>query len=205
VIHIAEPRAPSLHTERLVLRELRVEDASSIAMRAGDRQVARYLIAVPSPYPVSLAMRWITARVAWWPQGRGVTLAITRRDVEHELLGTVSLRRYARDRRAELGYWLGYDAWGRGYATEAASAIVDFGFRELGLERIYAQVFEGNDASCHVLTKLGMINEGVRRRHIRKGKQLCDVVMCGLLRVEWDERESERETSERERNDARRS
>lgn len=177
-----------LVTERLVLRALQLDDAQAVAERAGDRQVARYLIAVPSPYPVSLAMRWIMARIAWWPQGRGVTLAIARRARPRELLGTVSLRRFARDRRAELGYWLGADAWGQGFATEAADTAVDFGFRELGLSRIYAQVLEGNAASCRVLDKLGMMNEGIRRRHVRKGKKLCDVVMYGLLRDEWAER-----------------
>lgn len=179
---------PCLETQRLVLRELHPTDAPSIAERAGDRQVARFLIAVPSPYPVSLATRWIAARVAWWPQARGITLAIARRDAPAILLGTVSLRRFLRDRRAELGYWLGADAWGSGFATEAADAMIDFGFRELGLERIYAQVLEGNDASCRVLDKLGMMNEGVRRRHIRKGKRLCDVSMYGLLRDEWLDR-----------------
>src|SRR5690242_14434746 len=99
-----DPAPPLLVTERLVLRELRIDDARAVAERAGDRRVARFLIAVPSPYPVTLATRWIAGRVAWWAQGRGVTLAIAKRDAPNDLLGTVSLRRYARDRRAELGY-----------------------------------------------------------------------------------------------------
>ena len=85
------PATPTLTTERLALRELRMEDAHAVAMRAGDKRVARFLIAVPSPYPVALAARWITARIAWWPQGRGLTLAITHRATPHELIGTVSL------------------------------------------------------------------------------------------------------------------
>ena len=162
------PATPTLTTERLALRELRMEDAHAVAMRAGDKRVARFLIAVPSPYPVALAARWITARIAWWPQGRGLTLAITHRTSPHELIGTVSLRRYVRDRRAELGYWLGADAWGEGYATEAADALVELGFMKLGLQRIYAQVLDGNEASCRVLEKLGMLSEGLRRAHVRK-------------------------------------
>jgi [ribosomal protein S5]-alanine N-acetyltransferase len=179
------PLTPTIVTERLALRELRIDDAHAVAMRAGDKRVARYLIAVPSPYPVALAARWITARIAWWAQGRGVTLAITKRNAQHELLGTVSLRRYARDRRAELGYWLGFDAWGIGLATEAADALVDLGFAQLELQRIYAQVLDGNDASVRVLEKLGMLSEGIRRAHVRKGKRLCDVHMFGMLRDEW--------------------
>ncbi|HEY4243960.1 MAG TPA: GNAT family protein [Kofleriaceae bacterium] len=176
--------APTLETARLVLRELRETDAAAIADGAGDKRVARYLVAVPSPYPVALARRWVRGRVDWWERERGMTLALTKRGSE-QLLGTVSLRRYARDRRAELGYWLAARAWGNGYATEAARALIDFGFRELELARIYAHVLDGNDASMRVLEKLGMLREGVRRQHVRKGTRLCDVVLYGLLRDEW--------------------
>ena len=182
-----DPGVPTLMTDRLVLRELRLDDARAVATRAGDRRVARYLIAVPSPYPITLATRWIAGRIAWWQQGRGVTLAIARREAPDDLLGSVSLRRFVRDRRAELGYWLGADAWGSGYATEAAGALIDFGFADLVLSRIYAHVLEGNAPSCRVLDKLGMINEGIRRQHVRKGKKLLDVVLYGMLRDEWEQ------------------
>lgn len=178
-------RVPLVTTERLLLRELRRGDAPAVAAYAGDPRVARFLLAVPSPYPEALARRWVAARLAWWELGRGATLAITRRDAPDALLGSVSLRRHARDRRAELGYWLAAAAWGQGYATEAAAAAVDLGFRQLGLARIYAQVLAGNTASMRVLEKLGMVQEGTQRRHLRKGRRLHDVVLYGLLREEW--------------------
>ncbi|MFT3693419.1 MAG: GNAT family protein [Kofleriaceae bacterium] len=181
-------RPPLLVTERLALRELRLDDARNVADAAGDKRVAKYLIAVPSPYPVTLATRWIVGRLAWWGQARGVTMAITERAKPDELLGSVSLRRYQRDRRAELGYWLGAEHWGAGYATEACEALIDFGFTSLGLTRIYAQVLEGNRASCHVLEKLGMMKEGIRRAHIRKGKRMLDVTLYGILKDEWRSR-----------------
>ena len=174
-----------LVTERLVLRELMPLDAAAVADGAGDRRVARYLIQVPTPYPIALARRWVESRIAWWPQGRGVTYAITEPAGSDELIGTASLRLYPRDRRAELGYWLAAAAWGRGIATEAGRAVVGLGFRELGLARIYAQVLAGNRASMRVLDKLGMVNEGIKRRHVRKDHRLHDVVLYGLLRDEW--------------------
>jgi ribosomal-protein-alanine N-acetyltransferase len=178
-------RPPELVTERLVLRELRASDAIAVAAGAGDRRVAQYLIAVPSPYPIALARRWVMHRIEWWKQGRGVTFGVTHADEPEPLLGTISLRRYARDRRAELGYWLAAPVWGHGFATEAAHAVVGFGFRQLGLARIYAQVLAGNRASLAVLDKLGMVNEGVKRQHVHKGRRLHDVVLYGLLRDEW--------------------
>jgi len=185
VIHAAAVPAPTLDCERLVLRALRDDDAAAVAAGAGDRRVARFLVQVPSPYPIALARRWVHGRIEWWELGRGVTLAIALRAAPDALLGTVSLRRFARDRRAELGYWLAAYAWGHGYATEATRALVDFGFRECGLARIYAQVLAGNAGSMRVLDKLGMVSEGVKRQHVRKGRRSCDVALYGLLRDEW--------------------
>ncbi|MBL0212395.1 MAG: GNAT family N-acetyltransferase [Myxococcales bacterium] len=175
--------APTLVTERLTLRALRLDDAAAVADGAGDKRVARYLIAVPTPYPLALARRWLQGRIDWWAEDRGVTLAITRRTQTRQLLGTVSLRRHAH--RAELGYWLAANAWNFGFATEACRALVEYGFRDLDLQRIYAQVIAGNTASQHVLDKLGMACEGTKRQHLRKGRKLHDVVLYGLLRDEW--------------------
>lgn len=181
-------RPPQLATPRLVLRDLRLADAAAVVAGAGDPRVAQYLIQVPSPYPVALARRWVMHRLKWWEMGRGVTFAVTLTDEPDTLIGTVSLRRYVRDRRAELGYWLAAPGWGKGFATEAARAAVDFGFRELGLARVYAQVLAGNRASLAVCAKLGMINEGIKRQHVHQGHRLHDVVLYGLLREEWSAR-----------------
>ena len=140
---------------------------------------------MPSPYPIALARRWVLHRIGWWDAGRGLTLAIARAEVPDALIGTVSLRRYPRDRRAELGYWLSASAWGQGLATEAARAIVALGFDGLGLARVYAKVFTGNLGSIAVLTKLGLEREGVLRRHIRQGGRLLDVAIYGVLRDDW--------------------
>ena len=152
-------RLPELVTERLVLRELVPGDAPAVASGAGDRRVAQYLIAVPSPYPIALARRWVRHRIEWWEAGRGVTFAIAARGRSDELLGTVSLRRYVRDRRAELGYWLAARAWGRGLATEAARAIVAFAFDELRLPRLICLFEPENTASRRVAEKVGMTFE----------------------------------------------
>lgn len=182
----ALPGAPTLTTDRLVLRPLSDRDAPAIAAGAGDPEVARYLVQVPSPYPVGLARRWIRTRLDWWP-ARGVTFAIARRAAPDALLGTISLRRVVRDRRAELGYWLASEAWHHGYATEAARATVTFGFRELQLARIHANVLAGNRGSARVLEKLGMVCEGVMREHVRKDRRQHDLVCYGLLPGEWDD------------------
>jgi ribosomal-protein-alanine N-acetyltransferase len=189
----AVPAGPSpLHTDRLMLRELVLDDAEAVATLAGDRRVARHLVQVPSPYPIALAKRWVASRIEWWAAGRGVTLAIVFPDKPRMLFGTVSLRAFHRDRRAELGYWLAADEWGHGYAAEAARATVELGFDQLSLARIYAHVIAGNQASCRVLDKLGFVLEGVQRQHMWKAKRLHDVLLYGVLFDEWVARQTAR-------------
>lgn len=171
-----------------MLRELREADAAHVARGAGDKRVARFLVQVPNPYTVAVARRWIEQRVGWWDAGKGATLAIVRRHAPDEVLGTVSLRKSRTDARAELGYWLAHEAWGEGVASEAATEMVAWGFRELGLRRVYAEVFAGNRASSRVLEKLGMTLEGLRREHVRQGRVHHDVLLYGILRGEWQRR-----------------
>ena len=81
-----------------------------------------------------------------------------------EFLGLVSLHRIDWDRHvAGLGYWTRSRAWGKGYATEAAGALVEYGFRALSLHRIEAHVAPGNSASQKVVEKLGFQREGIAR------------------------------------------
>jgi ribosomal-protein-alanine N-acetyltransferase len=75
---------------------------------------------------------------------------------------------------AELGYWLGQPFWGKGIATAAVRRIVEFGFEELHLRRIFADVFASNPASRRVLEKAGFQLEGVRQLAIIKNEQIQD-------------------------------
>jgi RimJ/RimL family protein N-acetyltransferase len=99
------------------------------------------------------------------------------------LIGVVGLQQIARDRlRAELGYWIGVPWWGKGYATEAARAVVRYGFDELGLHKIHAHYLTRNPASGKVLERVGMRREGMLREEVRKWGRFEDVILCGILR-----------------------
>jgi RimJ/RimL family protein N-acetyltransferase len=84
--------------------------------------------------------------------------------------------------QAELGFWVGKPFWRLGYASEAASAVVQFGFESLGLNRIYAFHMARNPASGKVLEKLGMQREGILRQRVRKWERFEDVVAYAVLR-----------------------
>jgi ribosomal-protein-alanine N-acetyltransferase len=88
-------------------------------------------------------------------------------------------------RKAEIGYGLGIDYRGCGYATEAARALMDTCFAELGLHRVQAIASSGNPASVRVLQRLGISQEGrLREANVREGKW-CDLLYFGILKNEW--------------------
>jgi len=175
---------PTLTTARLRLRPFAAGDAAAVSVLAGDAEVSRYLLHVPHPYPTGLAADWIASHRETWAQGHGASWAVTTL-ADGTLLGTASLRWVRRHDHAELGYWLGRAHWGHGYALEAAAAALGCAFSTLGCARVFAQHLAGNERSAKVLARLGMVAEGVRRAHIKKGGAYHDAYQFGLLRQEY--------------------
>jgi RimJ/RimL family protein N-acetyltransferase len=140
-------------------------------------------LSIPCPYPVAQAQEWILQRPQAWREGKAVNYAITQMD--DILCGSVSLGLDRLHHHAELGYWIGKPYWGQGYATEAAAAMIAFGFNSLKLHRINATHFSDNLASGRVMEKLGMTYEGHRRGFTLKAEQYRDIELYGLLREDW--------------------
>ena len=115
-------------------------------------------------------------------------LAISLRDSGRQI-GGIGLTVAEKHQHAELGYWLGVQHWGKGFATEAAREILRYGFEDLGLHRIFASHFRHNPASGRILAKLGMRHEGCQREHLRKWDRFVDSELYGILRQEWEVRE----------------
>ena len=180
---------PTLRTPRLVLRPFDASDAPTVQLLAGDERVASTTLNVPHPYEDGMAEAWIATHASGWASGKLLVLAIT--EESEGLTGAVSLHVSARHRRGELGYWVGVPYWNRGYATEASAALRDYGFEELGLERILGRHLTRNRASGRVMEKLGMTHEGVMRRHIVKWDVPEDVAIYGILREEHETREAD--------------
>ena len=138
-------------TERLVLRPLEARDRVRLIALANNWKVARNLSTMPYPYTEQAADEWLAKQPALWASGKAVPLAITN---DGELIGGIGVG--IRDGQDwELGYWLGEPYWNRGYATEAATALRDYAFDTLKLERVAAGHFAENHASGRILTKLG--------------------------------------------------
>ena len=184
---------PVLTTPRLVLRPFVFDDALGVQLLAGAREVADTTLHIPHPYPAGAAAQWIATHPITWEAGTGVTYAITDA-LSGVLMGAVGLTITPAHARGELGYWLGVPYWRRGYCTEAATAVVDFGFTRLGLHRIQARYLTRNPPSGRVMQKLGMRSEGVHRHAVRKDDRFEDLEIYAILADEWVGGHAERMT-----------
>lgn len=185
---VNKAQQPTLLSRRLRLRPFSVADAADVQRLAGAREIADTTLNVPHPYEVGMAEAWIKTHAARFAEGKLVAYAITGLD-NGDLLGAVSLVPQPAHCSAELGYWIGVPFWGRGYATEAAGRLMDYGFSDLGLNRIEAHHLARNPASGRVMQKLGMRYEGTLRQKVRKWGRFEDVAMYGLLAAEWRPRD----------------
>ena len=117
---------------------------------------------------------------------RRFQLSVTLRE-SGELIGNAGIRRKPEyDWEADIGYELTPAQWGHGYATEAARALVDHGFREMGLHRVSSWCIADNRASARVLQRLGLREEGRLRHNEHFKSRWWDTLLFGLLRDEWE-------------------
>ena len=175
---------PTIETERLTLRPFRLSDATDVQRLAGERDIADTTMTIPHPYEDGMAEEWIAGEEAACNNGKSMTLAIVLRDDEC-LVGAVGLKIEREHDKAELGYWVGKPFWNSGYATEAARALLDYGFSDLLLNRIQAAHMARNPSSGRVMQKLGMRCEGTARQALKKWGRHEDLVSYAILREDW--------------------
>lgn len=175
---------PNLLTPRLLLRLFKLDDAAAVQDLAGNPAIAAMTLNIPHPYPDGAAATWISTHEDNWQLGHSVTYAITRRE-DALLMGCISLGLHHRQQMAEMGYWLGQPYWNQGYATEAAQAILKYGFNDLKLNRIYAYHLPRNPASGRVMQKMGMTYEGLLRQAAKKGDTFEDLILYAILREDY--------------------
>ncbi len=171
---------PEIRTARLLLRPFRLSDAAEMEVQINDREIAANTRTIEYPYPPGSANQWIEKHAELWLAGKSAIFAIC--DLEAgTLMGAIGLEIDESNQHAELGYWLGRKFWNRGYCTEAARAVVEFGLQELGLNKVHAHYLLRNPASGRVLQKIGMRKEGQLRKHIRKWGVFEDIGVFGML------------------------
>ena len=178
-----------LVTERLLLREFVEGDWPAVLSCQQDQRYLRY-------YPWTErteadARAFVEMFLGWQHEEprRRFQLAITFKD-DGRLIGNCGIRRKpGNDWEADIGYELDPGYWGTGYATEAARALVNFGFNALGLSRISSRCIADNVASALVLERLGFRLEGRQRRNEFFKGRWWDTLLYALLPDEWEKLE----------------
>ena len=161
-------RLTTLKTERLLLRPFKLSDIDAVLEYASDPQWATHY---PGPYNRKRAEYTVAFAVST-PRDKGAVFAIV---YDGRVTGLVSLNVDPddRERKAELGYDIARNVWGRGLAIEAAWAVCDWGFREYALAKIFAGADARNRRSQRVMEKLGMTREAVHRSDEVEGRGAC--------------------------------
>ncbi len=173
-----------LETKRLWLRWPRASDAASIASFAQRPEIARMTATIPHPYPAGEAEQFVLKARADNANGKALILVISQKGGSRPIIGLVSAT-MSDDGEIEFGFVLAPAAWGKGFATEAARAMVEAIFALTKADRIVANARTINPASRRVLEKCGFIyiDSGLDLLPARGGLHPCDRFQLG--RKQW--------------------
>jgi ribosomal-protein-alanine N-acetyltransferase len=175
---------PNLTTARLRLRQLTPADAEAVIALFSAPEVVRFLNQPPTDTPEKAVglIDWLNGQ---FEKQAGVNWGITLLD-DPCVIGICGCDKWQpEDRRVDIGYHITPAYWGRGYATEAAHAVIAWCFEYLDVHRVQADCTEGNSASERVLLKCGFTFEGLWRESCWEHGRFVNIKQFGLLRREY--------------------
>lgn len=170
---------PKIKTERLILSQLKEEDLPFVVDYLQDKIFSDLTSNIPYPYRQEDAEFWLKMSKEAFEKGSGFTFAI--RDKDEKIIGAIGLHDRG-EGKAELGYWMAKTYWNQGFVTEAAKAVLDFGFKELTFNKIFATHFLHNPASGKIMEKIGMKKEEILHQHIKKDGKYFDIALYSVLK-----------------------
>ncbi len=174
---------PTLKTERLTLRPMRTSDAYDMYEYACRDDVTEYLLWSPHP-SVGATHEYLAYIQERYKRGEFFDWAVTLSD-SGKMIGTVGFTRIDTQHNVgEIGYVLNPEYHRRGYGSEAAARVLEFGFSTLNLHRLEARFMMGNTASLHLMEKLGMTFEGYRRDSMLVKGKYRTIGICSILENE---------------------
>ncbi len=181
-------KPPVLGTDRLILRQMRPDDAEDMFEYASRDDVTKYLTWKPHD-SLRTTKSYLNLITAKYRRGEFYDWAVVLRDPdggEGKMIGTCGFTSFdLNNSSAEAGYVINPAYRGRGYAPEALCRVERFAFCELGLHRLESRYIVGNDSSRRVMEKAGMKFEGIRRGGVRIDGSFYDVGVCAILAQEF--------------------
>ncbi|WP_059171037.1 GNAT family N-acetyltransferase [Bacillus sp. FJAT-27445] len=175
---------PKLETERLILRKVTIEDAEDMFAYGSDEEVARY-VTWDKHETIEDTRAFIDFVLGKYENKQLSPWAIESKETG-KMIGTIDFVSWQpRHNSAEIGYVIAQDQWGKGITTEAATALIKFGFENMELVRIQARCFTENIGSARVMEKVGMLFEGINRKAaLIKGKHR-DLKIYAILKEDF--------------------
>lgn len=161
----------SLETSRLVLKPFTFSDTTELHQLATNKELSKWTRCFTHPYYLPQAQQWITRTIKETEEGRNKKFSIHLK--RGFLIGAVSLR-LTENNEAELGYWLGVEFQGNGFATEAVKEVMSFSFKTCDIRRIIARCYENNHRSVNVMLQCGM--RPVRNYEIKSQSDKCLII-----------------------------
>lgn len=174
---------PMLHTERCILREAADEDHVLLLELYGNPKVVEFL-----PLDTFTSIEDAEGELSWYrsifKNKTGLRWIVEERD-SGKAIGTCGFLGYESEHyRAELGYDLLENYWGKGIMKEVVHEAVTFGFEKIGLNKIEAKITPENIASQRLLEKLGFSREGLLRQHEFEKGSFVDILVMAKLKAE---------------------
>ncbi len=170
-----------IRTERLLLRPLTLRDAKDVQRLAGDEAISRDALNIPYPFLDGMAEAWISGI-----DDDSAVFAITLLS-NSRFIGIAGLTVHKTDSKAEIAYWIGREFWGSGFASEAARAVIKYGFIEMNLNRIFGNCLSRNTGSARIMQKIGMRKEGTLVQDAFHRGVFEDVECYALIRRDFQE------------------
>lgn len=175
---------PTIESERLTLRKLRLTDADDMFEYASEPAVSRFM-PWQAHHTTDDTREFIGLIRKGYEDNKKLTWAIELKR-ENKMIGTIDFVSWLQKRqRAEIAYTLSHHYWGQGLMLEAAEALIDFGFKEMDLIKVEAPIMLDNQQSQRLADKLGMIREGVLRKHMIIKGEFVDLAMYAVLKEEF--------------------
>ena len=171
---------PVLNSERLDFIEIKEEHLDDLFRLFSDPEVVKFYNLLPFENPIE-GMEFINWYKSRYNEGLAIRWGIALKG-EQNIIGTIGFNNYSINHRANIGYDLQKSHWNKGYITESLETIVKFGFEQLRVNRIEAEVMHGNYASEKVLEKLGFTKEGILRQWMFWNNKHFDMTMYSLLK-----------------------
>ena len=174
---------PILHTKRLDLVEINQEHLGDIFTIFGDERVTRFynIVTLVEEHEAQKLIDWFQNR---FTENAGIRWGISLKG-ESNIIGTIGFNNFIRNHRANIGFDIRAEFWNQGFISEALEAVMAFGFETLAINRIEAEVMQGNIASEKVLSKAGFKKEGILREWMYWNGQHYDMTMFSLLQSEF--------------------